>query len=357
MIANIIASVPAILFHFHKEGSVSAIILAIIVGTILITMYTRFFNSFPGMTLPELLKNTTSKWFYKSFVFFLAIVWFVAGLITLVTFTFLLIRFLTPEMPIIQICLTIMIPALFGSLMKTERILYTLEILILIGFPIIVFVFYKAYSSDKLEWAFVKDAALYFNQLPNLHSFSACFYLFLGVANLFIFNRFFTEKQNFNWKNVLFIGLLSSLALFTTYFIPIGFNGLDHIEELVYPWISTSDSLRMDFFLIERVLFVFLILYVGIAYLSIMIHWHVSLEFINSIFNLEKVKFKGIAIGKLIVILLYVGVSLFFVRKLNEYQLFLFTSLFYDMLIIFFPSMLLLFFFIKRGMKNVKKAK
>lgn len=354
MVANIIASVPAILLQFHKEGSVSSMILAVVTGTILVTIYTRFFNTFPGMTLPDLLKKTTSKWFYKPFLFFLALMWFAAGLITLVTFTFLLIRFLTPEMPVFQISLLLIFSIIFGCLMKTERVLYTIELILLITFPLILFIFYKAYTSNSLEWDFVKEAALYVNQLPNINSFASCFYLFLGVANLFIFNRFFTKKQNYKWKHMASIGIISTLTLFTTYFIPIGFNGFESIDDLVYPWITTSDSLRMEFFMIERVLFVFLLFYLGVAFLSILIHWHVSLEFLKSIFNLEKIKFRGLNVGNFIPLPFFIVTSLLFVRKLNEYQLFRFSSIFYNSLIIFFPLLIILFFFIKRSMKNAK---
>lgn len=70
MAANIIASVPVILLNHHKDGAVSSMLISIVVGIILVIVYTRFFNSFPGMTLPELLKKTTVKWFYQPFVFF-----------------------------------------------------------------------------------------------------------------------------------------------------------------------------------------------------------------------------------------------------------------------------------------------
>ncbi|WP_413365059.1 GerAB/ArcD/ProY family transporter [Lysinibacillus sp. 3P01SB] len=356
MVANIIASVPVILLHFHKEGAVSSMLLAVVAGTILITLFTRFFNSFPGMALPELLQKTSARWFHLPVVFLLAVMWFIAGLITLITFTFLLIRYLSPEMPIIQIGLTIIIPVIFGALMKTARVLYTVEIILLITFPLILFIFYKAYTSQNLEWDFVKEAALYVNQLPNLNAFSACFFLFLGVVNLSIFNRFFTEKQTFGWKQIIIITIVSVSTLFTTYFIPIGFNGFEAIDELVYPWISTSDSLRMDYFIIERVLYVFLLFYLGIAFLSIIIHWHVAMEFLKFVFKLDNIKYKGKNIGRFLPIPFFIAIPLYFIRELNEYQLFRYTSLFYNTLIVAFPLMLILFFFIKRRMKGAKQA-
>lgn len=354
MVANIIASVPAILLHYHKEGTVSSMIMGIITGVILVTIYTRFFNSYPGMTLPELLQKTTPKWFYLPFVFLLAILWFVAGLITLITFTFLLIRYLSPEMPIMQICLTIILSVIFGCLMKTQRVLFTTEIILLITSPLILFIFYKAYTSPNLEWDFVREAALYINKIPNWNSFASCFFLFLGVANLFIFNRYFTKKQTFGWKQISLITFIAVATLFTTYFIPIGFNGFENIDQLVYPWISTTDSLRMDFFVIERVLFIFLLFYLGIAFISILIHWHASMEFLRFIFKFENINFKGNSIGKFIPIPFFIAISLYLVNELNEYQLFRYTSIFYSILVFVFPLMVLVFVFIKRRMKYAK---
>ena len=241
--------------------------------------------------------------------------------------------------------------------MKTEKVLFTIELILLITFPLILYIFYKAYTSKSLEWDFVKEAALYINQLPNIHSYSACFFLFLGVGNLFIFNRFFTKKQNYKWKHIALIALISTLTLCTTYFIPIGFNGFENIDKFVYPWITTSDSLRMEFFMIERVLFVFLLFYLGIAFISILIHWHVSIEFLKYVFNFDKIQFKGVNVGKYIPIPIFIGTSLYFVLEVNEYQLFRVSSFFYNTLIFLFPLLIILFIFIKRSMKNAKQAK
>ncbi|BDH61656.1 hypothetical protein MTP04_17860 [Lysinibacillus sp. PLM2] len=219
--------------------------------------------------------------------------------------------------------------------MKTERVLYTIELILLMTFPLILFVFYKAYTSDRLMWDFVMEAASYVNQIPNGTAFSSCFFLFLGVANLFIFNRFFTQKQNFGWKQIVIIALTSTFSLFTTYFIPIGFNGLEGIDELIYPWILTSDALRLDYFLIERIQYVFILFYLGIAFLSILIHWHVSMEFLRFVFKLEQIKFKGMIVGKYFPVPFFVGASLLFILYVDEYQLYRLTSIFYIGLIFF----------------------
>lgn len=357
MIANIISAVPTILLRYSEDGSVSALILGVFLGTVIVVFFTKFFNAFPGITFPEMLVQTTKKWFYYPLLFLMAIMWFLAGVSTLITYTFLLIRFFTPDIPLTLMGLTLVLSVIFGCFMKTDRVLYTIEIVFLINFPIIVFIIFKAYTSKDLNWDFIKEAMLHVVEMPNVNAVAACIFLSLGVVNLVIFNRFFTHKQHFGLKQIIVIAFISSATIFTTYFVPIGFHGIKEIDELVYPWIATSDSMRMRFFLIERLIYVFLLLYLGMAFLSILIHWHVSVELFKFIFKLEKWKYKDLNIGYGILILLFAASSLFIILTLSEYQLFRYSVYFFNLTAVIFFLMPFLFLWIRRRMKGADKTK
>lgn len=352
MIANIISAVPTILLHYRQEGAVSALLVGMVLGTIIVFVYTKFFNAFPGMTLPELLVKTTSKWFYYPMLFFMAIMWYIAGVSTLITYTFLLIRYLTPDIPIMLVELTLIISIIFGCFMKTDRVLYTIEIIFLINFPIIVFIIIKAYTNESLNWDFIMEAMLHVVEMPNLNVIAACIFLSLGVVNLVIFNRFFTNKQNFGLKQIIVIAFIAGTTIFTTYFIPIGFHGYTAIEELVYPWVATSDSMRMRYFLIERLVYVFLLLYLVMAFLSILIHWHVAVELFKFIFKFERMKYKGIHYGYLIIVLFFTVASLFLIVTLTEYQLFQYSKIFFNLTAVIFFAMFFVLFYVSRRMKG-----
>jgi len=357
MIANIISAVPTILLYYREDGAVSALIVGAMLGLVIVVIYTKFFNAFPGMTFPELLVKTMPKWFYYPLLCFMAIMWFVAGASTLITYTFLLIRYLTPDIPIILLGLTLIVSIIFGCFMKTDRVLYTIEIIFLINFPIIIFIIIKAYTSKSLNWDFIKAAMLHVVEMPNMNVITACIFLSLGVVNLVIFNRFFTQKQNFGLKQIMVVAFISIATIFTTYFIPIGFHGLKSIEEMIYPWVATSDSMRMKFFLIERLVYVFLLLYLSMAFLSILIHWHVAVELFKFVFRLEKIKYKDIPIGYLIIILFFTAASLFLIVTLTEYQLFQYSKYFFNLTAVNFFGMIFLLFYIARRMKGAKDSK
>lgn len=355
MIANIISAVPTILLRYRNDGAVLSLIVGIILGLVIVIVYTKFFNAFPGKAFPELLVQTTSKWFYYPLLFFMAVMWFIAGISTLITYSFLLIRYLTPEIPIMLIGLTLILSIIFGCFMKTDRVLYTIEIVFVINFPIIIFIIIKAYTSKNLNWDFIREAMLHVVQAPNIHAVSSSIFLFLGVVNLVIFNRFFTQKQNFGLKQIIVLVFIAIATTFTTYFIPIGFHGSESIGELVYPWIATSDSMRMRYFVIERLVYVFLLLYLSMAFLSILIHWHVAVELFKFIFKLEKMKFKGINIGYIILIVFFTVSSLYIIVSLTEYQLFQYSKYFFNIAVVNFFAMIFLFIYIIRRMKGANK--
>ncbi|SEM72073.1 Spore germination protein [Mesobacillus persicus] len=352
MLANVVASVPKILLAKKSEGAIVSMILAIFIGLALCYIVARFFNAFPGQGLPELMGKYMPGWFGKLLLLFIAGAWSVAGLITLVTYSFLLKRFLTPDMPLVFITSILLFFISYGILMKTSSVLYTVEFVLLCCLPVIVLIMIKSYTTPELEWDFIREAMMHTYELPSFSALSASTYLFLGGFNLIIFNRFFTKKHKITIKQILLIGLLGGGVLFTTYFIPIGMNGFEGIEKIAYPWIFTSDTLRLDLGVIERILFVFLILYLAISFLSILIHWHVVLELTKSVITTKRFKFKDINLTPYIIVgVIWLG-SIQITKYLTEYQLSLFSSYFFNLLLCSLFGLISLFWFILRRAKS-----
>lgn len=352
MFTNVIASVPRILLSARMGGAIFSMLLSIITGLVFTFFFVRFFNAFPGKGLPELLKEYMPKWFSLPFLIILSLIWFAAGLITLITYSFILKRFLAPELPLNWILACFFICISFGILMKSINVLYAVEVIFLCGIPFIIFFFFKAYSSPQLEWDFIQLAFMHTNHLPSYSAYSASLYLFLGSANLVIFNRVFIKKQLITWKDLLIIGLVGTCVLFTTYFIPIGLNGFEHIDQLIYPWITSSDSLHMKFGIIERVIYLFLMVYLAITFLSILIIWHGGIELLKSVIWFKNFRWKERNLTPYLFILIYLFISAKLVTYLTEYQLHTYTSYFFKQLPAFFFILLILFWLIKRRAKK-----
>jgi hypothetical protein len=352
MVANVVASVPKILLAEKTEGAIVSMILAVFLGMALCYIVARFFNSFPGQGLPELMKRYLPRWFANILLLLIASAWYIAGVVTLVTYSFLLKRFLTPDMPLVWITSIFLIFILYGIRMKTCSVLYTIEFVLLCCLPFIVLIMIKSYTTPELEWDFIKESMMHTYHAPSFSALSASTYLLLGGFNLIIFNRFFTKKHKITLKQILFIGMLSVGALFTTYFIPIGMNGFEAIETIAYPWITTSDTLRLELGVIERILFVFLILYLAISFSSILIHWHVALELFRSVVEFKRLKWKGENYTPFLFMGIFGVAGIQITKYLTEYQLTLYTSYFFNLLLCSLIGIIGLFWFILRRAKS-----
>ncbi|MHC8515606.1 GerAB/ArcD/ProY family transporter [Sporosarcina sp. ITBMC105] len=352
MIANLVATVPRILVVESKNGVLFSMGLAAISGVIITFITVKCFNNFPGQDLIELLKTRTPKWFSVPVLLYFALNWFIAGLITLVTFTFILIRFLSPETSIFMYVLSFLVIISYGVLAKTKSVLYMTELTVVLFSPFVFLLIVKSYVNDVFNMDFVKVALMHANEWPSYSAYTASTYLYIGIVNLVVFNRYLTEKIRFGAKQIIIIGVVGAFVLLTTYFVPIGIAGFDEIDRLIYPWISTSDSIRMRFGIVERLLFIFLLIFLAIAVLSIVIHWHVAVKFFYTVFTFKKLKWKDKPLSPVLILILFWSVGIYMVSYLTEHQLFIFTSYFFNLLPLFFTVLIIVFFVIKRGVKG-----
>ncbi len=192
---------------------------------------------------------------------------------------------------------------------------------------------------------------MYIYHTPSYSAFSAALFSAIGAANLIIFNRVFTKKQRMTLLQLglIFFTLTGNLA--TTYFVPMGYIGFNHIDRIIYPWVATSDALRLGFGFIERVAFVFLVLYLAVSFLSILIHWHVVIELLKKLMWLERFKWKERNLTSYLFVSVLWLISLQGAAYLTEYQVTLYTSYFFNCLPACLIALVLVLSFINRRAK------
>lgn len=351
MLANLVASVPRILLVQSSNGAILSMILGTIAGLFVTIITIRFYAAFPGQDLMELLKQHTPGWFSSGALIYFAVNWYIAGLITLVTFTFIIIRFLTPEMSLRTIILSLLAVIAGGILIKTKSVLYMVEVVIVLFCPFIFLLLAKSMFNNAFEFDYVRVAVMHIYEMPSYSAFTASAYLFIGIVNLAVFNRFFQKKKPVGFLPFLFIGAVGFFLLAVTYFVPIGIAGFDEIERLIYPWISTSDSVRMKFGLIERLVFVFLLVFLAIAILSTVLHWHGASKLLESAFRLKRFKWRGHELSPFLFTILFWITACLAIVQLTENQLFKFTSYFFNSLPIFFSFSIFVFMIIRKRAK------
>ncbi|BAQ08810.1 spore germination protein [Bacillus sp. OxB-1] len=339
MLANMVSLTPRILISGSDSGAVLSLIIAIPVGMVLTYIIISLFSLFPGQGLPEILKAHTPKWISMPILLFFSILWYIAGLSTLIIYTFIIIRFITPEMSIYIIVLTFVLVITYGISMTPKNILYLSEIVFIIIVPFIAFILIKGYLSHDLDWDYIRVAVMHINHLPDYLAFSTSLFIVIGAANLVIFNRFFTNLKKPTWKGMTLFTAVCTFILFSTYFLPIGFGGFDSLKNVLYPWIMTSDSMRMKFGIIERIVFFFISAFLGLAVISMIMHWHVSIQLLSSVIHFKRFKWKKYNLTMPFFIVCFWAFGIFTTKKITLNGLYKTVRLFDQ---IFLPILLLL---------------
>ncbi|MCK8487686.1 hypothetical protein M0651_10920 [Paenibacillus sp. MBLB2552] len=279
MLVNSLVYVPSILIRDRFDGAVMGILLATLLGSIMMAVFTFALKNHPNKGLPELLKRFPG-WLKFAFLSAFGGIWFLAGAMTLLGINDIAQRYINPEMSeprLIALFCTVII--LSVAYLNTHKVLYLLEIILILNIPVLLIVLYLAYTGDNISWYSIFEVASRAGNIPSWSDLSAGSYVFAGYANMAIFQRVFPEKIRLSglWP----VPLMGCTVLLTVFFIPIAFHGTDGVGDLTFPWVTTVDSLRMELAPIERVTTIALINYIILSVVSIIVHWHISIELLR----------------------------------------------------------------------------
>ncbi|ARD47854.1 GerAB/ArcD/ProY family transporter [Sporosarcina sp. P33] len=353
MAANLIAAGPRILFSKSEDGAIVAIIMGLFFGVFMNWALITSLKAFPGKSLPEILTQYVSGWIKVPVLLFLGGIWYTAGFQTLITYIDILLRFLTPEMSVYTVISMFVIVISYSLIMQSRNVLYMLELVFILFFPVAVYYVVKIYFAEQMNWDYVVLAMTYIDNPPSYLVFSTTAFYFVGAFDIIIFNSLLKKRMKFGIKQALIVFSLGTFTVFTSYFIPIGVLGFDDIENILYPWILTSDSIRMKYGVIERVVFIFLILFLAVAFLNIILHWHVAYKLFESVFGMEKLsagirKYSSMAA----VIIVFWTAAFFITLKVTDYDLFLYSQYFFQLIPIVFVGLMILMLLVNRRARS-----
>lgn len=277
---NLMLFVPHILLRFRYDGAVSSMAVAVVIGSTLALMFTKVMKAFPGKGLPEILQQFFPKIITIPFLLFVALMWLVASSIALIGYAVLINRFLNPDTsPLIVLGFLVLIIT-YSSSRSSLTVIFIIEMGLLINTPLLLFILLKAARSTAVDWDAIRTIANYWNKPPKLQPVSAASYIFTGYINYAIFNRL--NPPNFRLRYRWVIPVFGTFILLLSFFVPIGFHGTESVDNYLYIWSVTADSMLMEYGFIERVIFLFLILYLNLTLLYTTIGWHQAMELVKS---------------------------------------------------------------------------
>ncbi|MFC4102774.1 hypothetical protein [Paenibacillus xanthanilyticus] len=326
---NLMLFVPHILIRYRFSGALTSMAISVVVGTGLCLMFTSIMCKYPGQGLPEILNQFLPRSVTLPFMIFMAVMWIIGPSIAVVSYAVLINRFINPDTSPILVLVLLCVVCLYAATRPTMTIIFLIEMGLVLNLPLILFILFKAVRNDAINWDAIHTVANYWTQMPKWNAIGAATYIFTGYVNLAVYNR--AMPPNVRIRHRWTIPLVGLLVLAMTFFVPIGFHGTETVDEYLYVWSLTADSMIMSYGFIERVIFVFLIMYLNLTLIYTASGWHQAIEFLKGLAKDYKpdidgvpMKKAGVLIGTAIVVATVLYLYLFNEKitfQLSEYWL------------------------------------
>ncbi|PLT29123.1 GerAB/ArcD/ProY family transporter [Peribacillus deserti] len=344
-LVNSVNFVPRILVN--KNGSLIAIFVAVVIGTLMIIFTTKAMQSFPGKELPEILEPLFPKFINKGMILFFSLHWYLFGAITLVSLVDITHRFITPDVNRLMLAFGLLALVIFACQVESYSVLVSIETILIVNIPIFLYFIIKIFSNEFFSWDTIREVVTDAADMPHYTAIAAASFIFTGYINLVVFNRLFKDLKV---KKIWIIAISGLLLLLAAYLIPIGINGIEGVKHQVYPWLTTADSNRIVFFIIERLLFIYYLFYITVAVAATVLYWHVGLRLLQTSFF--KKTGKKFNIKNLLLLLIFVA-GTFFLIQLDQFNFMKITDWFIRVRLISEVLLLLMLFY---AVRRAKKA-
>lgn len=281
---NVINFVPRILINDRFNGALMSILASVVIGTSLLLLFVHAISAFPSKGLPEILESSFPRPLRNVILLLFSGLWYVAGAITLVSFVDITLHFINPELSPHIIMSGFLVVVCLAIRYSSISILFALEAILILNFPFVIYFLWKTLSSPHFSWDAIGQVVTHLWEVPTYDSIMAATFIFSGYINLVIFNRVF---NNVKMKHLWLIFFLGLITLLSSFLIPIGYLGTIGVGLDFYSWFTTADSIKMEYSIVERLIYVFYLIYLTMSLVSTIVHWHVGYELLKGIFRYQ----------------------------------------------------------------------
>ncbi|MBW7477010.1 hypothetical protein K0T92_20035 [Paenibacillus oenotherae] len=323
---NLMLFIPHILVKYRYTGAISSMAVAVVIGTVLSYTFTYVIQTFPGKGMPEILYLFLPRAVVIPTLLFMAAMWFIASSIALIGYAVLINRFFNPDTSAMIVLALLCLVCIYAATRSSLSVMFMMEMGLIINTPLILFILMKSVRSENMSWDAIRTVANYWQQMPQLAPVAAASYLFTGYINFAIYNRL--TPPNFRLRYRWIVPVFGTVFMLISFFVPIGFHGTETVVHYIYLWSVTSDALIMNYGFIERVIFVFLILYLNLTLIYTTSGWHQAMEFVKSCFPANKpdVDQRKVPLSNWIITSVFGVLTLLHLYFFNEKESFQFAS-------------------------------
>ncbi|MGD6830993.1 hypothetical protein ACQCT5_02430 [Sutcliffiella halmapala] len=275
-LVSLAAFIPQFLYKNRYNGSLTSLAISTLAGSLLLFLFQAQMKKFPGQNISGMLNRVLPGLLKKSFLSLNYILSILTGVLFLSSIMQIIGEFLTLNSSIIYYFFLLLI--VFSILSETKSLLFMLEITILFVTPVFLLVLLRFFTDDLVLVDSIKESLTYFKHFPKWQSLVAGLFVFTGFTNLLVYSEHILP---FTKKHLFIIWIISCAVLFSSYFIPIGYFGLNGVGLENHVWITTIDSMHINYFFLERIVLVFILVLIGVTLMYLVLTYHSSMKFLQ----------------------------------------------------------------------------
>ncbi|WP_165930731.1 hypothetical protein [Paenibacillus sp. BK033] len=270
---------PKLIYSGRYTSSLCSLLVALLLTGLMIVFFEKLMSRFSGQSIAQIMSGSIARLVQKSLFFCYFVLSYGSGLIFLISYTQIIHKFICPDISSGLLFGVFLVLLVFASLIESRSVLYMLEIAVLFQIPFIIIMILLFLLDSNIHFDFLLEAATYIRHWPSYEMIAAGAFLFNGYMSRLVFNEHLVNSKPMKPFIILFTAGL--LLLLSYYFIPIGYLGLKGIDSDMDVWFTTTNSMRLPYFFIERFLVIFLMVQLGISLMFVMVCWHSSLQFLR----------------------------------------------------------------------------
>jgi hypothetical protein len=286
MLANTMFYIPGIMINHRFDGTVMSMPLNVVSGSVCAYLFIKAMRKFPGQGLPEIFRSRMPVFIAAPYLMFLGFMFMCAGGFVLLTYSKAIQRYINPDYNYYVILLLLTLVCIWLASTDSWSVLYFMVLILAANLPLALFILAKGVLNEDFHWKFVLTVLQHYDHRPRYDVFVATTYIFSGYVNLAIFNRCFGDF--YKVKHLWPIPIIGTSVLLTSFLIPIGMHGTYGVNDFTYTWVSTADAIRLRFGFIERMLYVYLLLYLSVSMLFVCIVFHVGMGLVKGAFGINR---------------------------------------------------------------------
>lgn len=262
--ANLLVFVPYVLIQNRYNGTVLAIPIGFVIGIILLYLFTKTIKHYPNKDIFSIVKDTKQTWFIYLFVFAKTVIAIASSILVVGGYAVIVTRYLNPEGNLNMVLVIVLVAIGYAVTRNLLSVAYIIEFMMVVTIPFITFVMYKTFTNPIFNMDTVLAIGQHYRQMPNLLTVASVVFFFSGFTHLSLFALI--RNKPIQFKYCWPAPLMSLIILLVTLAVPIGMLGSETAADYLFVWTVAADATQMPFGFIERLMFIFIIVLLSIAF-------------------------------------------------------------------------------------------